>query len=288
MAPSLKTGFSLMPTDDFYSVLLNLLDSGKVDVVEWSFDMSWDTTTPDWCESILAEFGKRESLLGHGVRFSPLSGKRSARQERWLQLLEKDCRHHKYLHVSEHFGFFEAGSYADGAPLPLPMNDGSIGAGRSSLQALRDVCKTQVGLENLAMAFSVNDVRQQGDFLEALLEPLDAFLILDLHNLFCQSVNFDIPAAELMNSYPLHRVKEIHISGGSWSSSNTGQRKHVRRDTHDGPVPDEVFGLVSVARAKCPQLEFAILERLGNTMDDPADQSQYMDDFHRLWSLMNE
>jgi hypothetical protein len=48
-------------------------------------------------------------------------------------------------------------------------------------------------LENLALSFSVDDVKHQGEFLEKLVEPVNGFLILDLHNLYCQSHNFDIP-----------------------------------------------------------------------------------------------
>lgn len=49
----------------------------------------------------------------------------------------------------------------------------------------------RIGLENLALAFTASDVRDQGQFLDDLLAPFDGFLVLDLHNLYCQLVNFD-------------------------------------------------------------------------------------------------
>ena len=54
----------------------------------------------------------------------------------------------------------------------------------------------------------------------------------------------------MLTSYPLHRVRELHVAGGSWSGADA---KPIRRDTRDGPVPDELF-------AWLPHVEAVILE----------------------------
>ncbi len=65
------------------------------------------------------------------------------------------------------------------------------------------VCCCPVGLENIAFAFCLHDVRQHGDFLDQLLDLVHGFIILDLHNVYCQAMNFDVPADELLACYPL-------------------------------------------------------------------------------------
>ncbi len=85
---------------------------------------------------------------------------------------------------------------------------------------------------------------------------------------FLPTRNFDVPELELLNSYPLSKVREIHLSGGSWSPSVSGKRLAVRRDTHDDSVPQEVFNLATLALKLCPNIEFVIMERLGHTMLD--------------------
>ena len=72
--------------------------------------------------------------------------------------------------------------------------------------------------QDLAFAFGEDDVRDQGAFLERLLAPVDGFLLLDLHNLYCQMCNCDRNADELLTTYPLHRVRELHVSGGAWQA----------------------------------------------------------------------
>lgn len=168
---------------------------------------------------------------------------------------------------------------------------------------LADCGARPVGLENLAFAFGRQDVADQGRFLDRLLEPVNGFVLLDLHNLYCQSCNFGIPIAELLDLYPLSRVRELHISGGSWSSvtgtdpanedhrqgraggsAPTGNR--VRRDTHDGPVPEEVFAAVPQALARCPAVTAVIFERLGGTLHSPADEAALRDDYRRLCQVV--
>ena len=66
----------------------------------------------------------------------------------------------------------------------------------------------------------------------------------------------------------LERVVQVHVAGGSWMEHPAGR---LRRDTHDGAVPDEVFALVPAVLARCPRLEVVVLERLGEAAGGPAD-----------------
>lgn len=55
--------------------------------------------------------------------------------------------------------------------------------------------------------------------MDKLVMPFCHFIILDLHNLYCQIHNFNIPFEEILTGYPLNKVREIHISGGSWEDA---------------------------------------------------------------------
>ena len=149
------------------------------------------------------------------------------------------------------------------------------------------MARVPVGLENLAFAFGPQDVRDQGVFLDQLLGEVDGFLLLDLHNVYCQLCNFGQKVDQLLASYPLDRVRELHVSGGSWSESTTDGGGQVRRDTHDNAVPDDVFELVAWALDRCPAVEAVILERLGGTLR-AADAECFQDDFRRLRQLVRE
>jgi len=282
-----KLGLSLMPTEDFQSATDELFQAGRVAAIEWSFDtLSKGTVAEPWCNDLLNRFSSANALLGHGVNLSLLSARLSKRQEDWLASAREEFANRKYVHASEHFGFSDAGPIAHGAPLAVPMNAESLCKGKEMLKRYADATQCPVGLENLAFAFGLEDVKRQGDFIDQLISEVDGFLLLDLHNIYCQLANFGVPALELLNSYPLSKVRELHLSGGSWSQSVSGKRVAVRRDTHDDAVPQEVFDLAALALKLCPNIEFVILERLGYTMMEPDMQREFRDDFGTMEEIL--
>ena len=274
-------GLSLMLEDDFLRAAHPLFAGGEVEVLEWSFDVGWPPTVmPRWADELVAAYAANGRLLGHGVHFSALSAGIEERQQTWLTHFAREVRTRPYHHISEHFGFAGTRGFHQSAPLPVPLNETTLAVGRERLQRLADIAQVPVGLENLAFAFCARDVEEQGRFLEALLEPVNGFLLLDLHNLYCQSINFRRSLDQLLAMYPLHRVRELHISGGSWSAG-ADERKPIRRDTHDGPVPHELFEWVPRVLARCPHVEAVIFERLGGTLA-PEDDEQFRSDYRRL------
>ena len=281
---------SLMLDDTYRQAVYPLFEQGVVDAVEWSFDCGWGLPElPAWLHETLRFYGDQGRLLGHGVSFSPLSGQWHTRQAQWLELLRTEVSTRTYSHISEHFGFMTAGDFHQSAPLPVPRDEYTLALGQARLKLLQETAGLPVGLENLAFAFGPRDVAEQGQFLEELLAPVDGFLLLDLHNLYCQAVNFDIPGERLMEEYPLGRVRELHVSGGSWSGSTLDpDGGPIRRDTHDDAVPDEVFHLLRHALQICPTVQYVTLERLGDTLESPVGIDGFRDDFHRMRDIVAE
>lgn len=264
----------------FQAAVEPLLDS--VAILEWSFDTAWGKVPPpEWVVALLQQYGQRDRLLGHGVSYSLLSAQHESTH--WLACLRAECQDYRYRQISEHFGWMAAGAFYQSAPLPMPLLPETLRLGRDRLKQLADVAQVPVGLENLAFAFGPEDVWTQGAFLDQLLEPVDGFLLLDLHNLYCQLHNFQIPAAALLERYPLSRVKQLHVSGGSWS-----HRGRIRRDTHDGAVPEAVVELLDLALSKCPSVETVILEQLGSALVTDAQQCAFRQDFQKIQALVQD
>ncbi len=279
-----------MMESEFFQATQPLFEAGEVEVLEWSFDMGWGVAEkPFWVEELLEFYSQRQRLIGHGVSYSLLSAQLGERQTRWLKSLQQECLDYRYRHISEHFGWMAAGDFYQSAPLPLPLTPETLQLGREHLKRLSDKANAPVGLENLAFAFGLQDVLQQGEFIDRLLEPVDGFLVLDLHNLYCQLHNFQQSAEQLLERYPLHRVRELHVSGGSWSVTSKGQQtRTMRRDTHDDTVPEAVFELLAIALKRCPQVEAVIFERIGHTLHTEADIAGFRRDFSRIKQVVKD
>jgi uncharacterized protein (UPF0276 family) len=279
-------GISLMPEADFIESALPLFQNGDVDVIEWSFDTLRSTSKePQWLSLLLSEYSKSGRLIGHGVRYSLLKGQWDSNQEKWLKQLSKAVKKYNYRHVTEHFGFMSSDDFHKGTPLPVPLNKITLAIGQDRLKRLQNISQLPVGIENLAFALSTEQVKEQGEFLEKLIEPVNGFLILDLHNIWCQANNFEIDPLLLVRSYPLDKVKEIHVSGGSWADVSTSKNK-VRRDTHDEAVPKEVLALLKETLPLCKNVEYVIFERLGNTIKTEKDKLQFAKDFLQIKKIV--
>jgi uncharacterized protein len=285
-----SVGLSFMREADFFLAAKPLFELGEVEILEWSFDMGWGgDPLPDYCSALLSEYSKAKQLIGHGVTFSILSGQWTSRQELWLECLKEELELRDYQHITEHFGFMTAGNFHRSAPLPVPLTSATLELGQHRMQLLANICKTiPLGLENLALAFGFQDLVDQGRFIAELIRPVDGFLLLDLHNLYCQTHNFNVDPLLLMKSYPLDKVREIHVSGGSWSIPSSSSKKVIRRDTHDERIPQEVFDLVKLALPLCPNVKAVIFEQLGNALTNEASRSFYRQDFLYLKSVVKE
>jgi uncharacterized protein (UPF0276 family) len=271
------------------SASLPLLEESRVEAIEWSFDALFKVKdVPSWFMELLHAFSSEKRLIGHGIFFSLFSGKWSAEQQAWLKHLEKTAADFHFDHVTEHFGFMTGRDFHHGAPLNIPYSKTTLEIGRDRLKRMYEACKCPVGLENLAVSYSLEEVKRHGIFLDQLVEPVNGFIILDLHNLYCQLHNFSVEFDLIIDMYPLHRVREIHISGGSWDDSDIDPGKRIRRDTHDDAVPAEVFYLLEKTIPKCPNLKYVVLEQLGNGLETDESKKLFYDDFLLMEKIVKQ
>ncbi|MBX2922030.1 MAG: DUF692 family protein [Chitinophagaceae bacterium] len=266
-----------------------MLQESRVEAIEWSFDALYQVQEiPGWFEELLHAYSNENRLLGHGVFFSLFSGRWSDHQAEWLNHLKQTCTKFHFDHITEHFGFMTGADFHHGAPLNIPYTPVTLSIGKDRLSRIYDACRCPVGLENLAFSYSLEEVKQHGEFLDKLIQDVNGFIILDLHNLFCQLHNFSVGYEEMIALYPLHKVREIHISGGSWDITDTGTQKTIRRDTHDDAVPSEVFGLLEKTIPKCTHLKYVVLEQLGNGLRTEESRQNFYNDFLRMEDIVQK
>ena len=265
------------------SAALPLFQGEKVQAIEWAFDTLFQyEQIPDWFTDLVRAFSDQGRLVGHGVFFSLFSGRWSAAHQEWLDRLRMMCETFRFDHITEHFGFMTGVDFHKGAPISVPFTEATLALGRDRLRRIQDACRCPVGLENLAFSYSLDEVKRHGEFLEKLILPANGFIILDLHNLYCQLHNFNISDDTLLNLYPLDRVREIHISGGSWVDHDAAPKSRIRRDTHDDAVPEEVFHLLRKVLNLCPNLKFVVMEQLGTALETEQSHIQFRRDFYKM------
>ncbi|MEQ1571412.1 MAG: DUF692 family multinuclear iron-containing protein [Myxococcota bacterium] len=274
MRPAAGVSWAVHP--QFGAAVGPALAAGRVEAVEWTVDAGFGGV-PASIGAALDAFGAAGRLYGHAIGYSPLSAGRTDHQRGWLAQLRADPR--PYRHLSEHFGWFLGGPFVDGAPLPCPRTRDTVRIGQDNLRRLRDAAGCPVGLENLALATSAADALDQGPFVAELLDAVDGFVHLDLHNLWCQEVNFGLEPEALLARWPLDRVRVMHVSGGSW-------RAGVRRDTHDDDVPEPVWDRLAAVLPRVPACEVVFVERIATSFDAHRAAESFARDFDHLRAVL--
>ncbi len=282
----IRFGLSAMPEPHFAAAALPLFEEGRIDALEWSFDMGWGPAgIPDWLDELTQFYSTEGWLLGHGVSYSLMGAE--GRHDAWLERLAVEVQQRSYRWITEHVGFVGAGRFSFAAPLPMPVTEQLLQLVIYRLVAMATAAQVPVGIENLATCLSVADARDQGRLCSTVLEAVDGIQLLDLHNLWCQSLNTDSDLTGLLDSLPLERVREIHLAGGRTSEGAMTGRS-LRRDTHDEVVDPRLLDLLPEVASRCPNLEVVIYERLGTSLADPADHDPYRDDVRRVAALVAE
>jgi uncharacterized protein (UPF0276 family) len=92
------------------------------------------------------------------------------------------------------------------------------------------------------------------DFTNAVLLAADCNLLLDVNNIYVNSVNHRYDAFEFLDALPAERVAYIHIAG------HYNEAPDLIVDSHAAAIIDPVWALLDRAYAKCGVMP-TLLER---------------------------
>lgn len=267
---------------------LPLLLSSQVQGIEWSYDCLKDPLNlPKWFHDLVEAFSKQSKLYLHGVQFSPCSAQFTENQKNILQQLKDLSRSFKIAHISEHFGFSTSLNLHEGAPLETAYSEVQKQIIIDRLNRISDAAQCPVGIENLAFTFSTQSVFRQADFLSDIVEQTKGFLLLDYHNIYCQSQNFKIDFDQILDAFPNEYIGEVHLSGGTNVKSMQDENITIRRDTHDGAVPPILFSKLEEKITSYSSLQTVCLEYIPKELVHSHSIQNYQTDYLKLVEVLS-
>jgi len=230
-------------------ILCNL---DRIDVVEVIADDYFDASRPQL--HALKTLAAQVPVVLHGLSLgmastAPVDRKRLEKMARLVDRLQPES-------WSEHLAFVRAGDIEIGHLAAPPRTSTTIDSTAANLAVARAVAGSAPLMENIATLIDppASD-RDEPDWLCQTLEASRAGLLLDLHNLYANSVNFGMDPADFLRRLPAERIHAVHISGGKWIGRIL--------DDHLHDPPDPVYDLLTALAARCPNPLTVILERDG-------------------------
>jgi uncharacterized protein len=149
-----------------------------------------------------------------------------------------------------------ASAYMWSTPLQFSRLEIERVAGRAA--AFQDRLKLPLLHENAFYyaRFPGSDI-DEAEFIAGIVTRAQTYLLLDLHNVYSNSVNFpDYDVWKYLRTIPLDRVVEIHLAGGE-------QIEDWYHDFHNHYVPEPVWDLLGYVLRNAPRLEAITLEVQG-------------------------
>lgn len=148
--------------------------------------------------------------------------------------------------------------------LPLPFSEEAINHVVPRIQQVQDYLDMPFAIENISCyALPGEPEMKEWEFVREVVERADCGLLLDVNNIYVNSVNFGFDPDEYLAAMPLERVMHIHVAGHR-------QMEDFLLDTHGAPVIDPVWEILRKVAAKT-ELPAVIIER-DNNLPPLADQ----------------
>ncbi|HEY1139815.1 MAG TPA: DUF692 domain-containing protein [Lysobacter sp.] len=212
------------------------MDDGAVDFLELAPD-NWIGVGGKFGEQ-LSQVAARFPVSAHGLSLSlggvaPLD----------MELLRRTRELNERLDVvmySEHLSYTtDDGQLYD--LMPIPFTDEAIKHVSARIRQVQDVLGRRIAVENVSYYAAPYQALAEIDFINAVLTQADCDLLLDVNNLYVNSINHGYDAAQFLARLPAERVAQYHIAG------HYDEDIDLKIDTHGAPVKDDVWALLDAA-----------------------------------------
>jgi len=154
---------------------------------------------------------------------------------------------------SEHLTYCAAeGHLYDLLPIPFTAEAVQYVAGR--IRQVQDIIGAPIALENASYYAQTHTELTEAQFIDAVLAESGCDLLLDVNNIYVNSINHGYDAIEFLDALPLERARYIHVAG------HYDEAEDLKVDTHGADVIDPVWELLVQAYKRTGPLP-TLLER---------------------------
>ncbi len=183
---------------------------------------------------------ERCPLVCHGLSLN--LGGTAPLDEPFVRRVKQFLAEHSAVLYSEHLSFCaDDGQLYD--LLPIPFTAEAVMHVAARIRRVQDVLGQRIAIENASYYCAPGAEMREIDFLKAVLQEADCDLLLDVNNIFVNSVNHGYDALEFLRALPTARIAYGHVAG------HEREGEDLIIDTHGAPVVDPVWALLAQAYA---------------------------------------
>lgn len=184
------------------------------------------------------EITERYPLLCHGLSLS--IGGPTPLDELFVHQVKDFLKEHNIRCYSEHLSYCSDDGHLYDL-MPIPFTEEAVHYVAERIRRVQDILEQRIVMENISYYAAPGKEMEEIDFINAVLEEADCDLLLDVNNIYVNSINHKYDAEKFLKSLPAERLSYFHIAG------HYNEAEDLIVDTHGAPVINTVWDLLDKA-----------------------------------------
>lgn len=206
----------------------------------------YEVAPENWM-TIGGKFGKqframteRFNFVCHGLSLS--IGSSDPLDEQFVRDLKLFMREHGIKFYSEHLSYCSHGGHLYDL-MPMPFTEDAVKHVAARIRRVQDILEQRMAIENISYYAAPGQEMAEIDFFNAVVAEADCDVLIDINNIYVNSVNHGYDAETFLRAMPAERIAYAHIAG------HYVEAEDFLVDTHGAPVIDPVWTLLGKAYA---------------------------------------
>jgi len=223
----------------------------------------------------LEKLCERFTVIPHGISLS--IGSAIPLDSEYLRSIKTVSDLTRAPYYSEHLCMTRAPGIEIGHLSPLWFTEQVLQNTISNVSEVQNYLGKPLILENVTYLFEIPGASMsQTKFFNRLVQKTGCGVLLDVTNVYINSVNHHFDPIAFLHEMPLENVVQVHLAGGFWTDD-------VLVDGHSERVHEETWSLFSTL-THMAQVNGSILEHDANF---PKDFSPLLEVLNRARSILN-
>jgi uncharacterized protein (UPF0276 family) len=182
---------------------------------------------------------ERHDFVTHGLSLS--IGSPAPLDEELIKQIGAFMKTHGIRKYTEHLTYCSDDGHLYDL-LPIPFTEEAVDYVAERIMRAQDILGQRIGMENASYYTPApGSEMQEIEFINAVLEKADCELLLDINNIYVNSVNHRYDPVEFMKGLPAERITYAHIAG------HYNEDDDLIVDTHGADVIETVWDLLDKA-----------------------------------------
>lgn len=181
---------------------------------------------------------ERKDFVCHGLSLS--LGSTDPLDEAFVHDVKRFLAEHRIKLYSEHLSYCSNNGHLYDL-MPIPFTGEAVKHVSARIKRVQDILEQRIAIENVSYYAAPGQEMNEIDFFNAVVAEADCSILLDINNIYVNSVNHNYDAEAFLKAMPGHRIAYAHIAG------HYVEAEDFLVDTHGADVIDPVWKLLGKA-----------------------------------------